>query len=212
MPNFAELRNWMVETQLKRRGIKDERLLKVFLKVPREEFVWAVDQSAVYGDHPLRIEHGQTISQPYMVAIMTELLELSGSEKVLEIGTGSGYQTAILCELAKHVYSVERIPELARQADERLKRLGYSNCSVLIGDGTLGWCDEAPFDAIIVTAGAPSIPQALLDQLAEGGRMCIPVGDRNIQDLIVARRTGGKIQKTNELACAFVPLLGKQGW
>lgn len=197
---------------MKRRGIRDERVLAAISKVPRHEFVWMVDSTAAYSDHPLRIGHGQTISQPYMVAIMTELLELSGGERVLEIGTGSGYSTAVLCELAKAVFSIERISELHEYSKNCLAPFGYANLSLFVGDGTLGLPSEAPFDRIIVAAGAPHVPDVLFEQLTEGGRMVIPVGDRNAQNLKVIEKHNGKMVTTDDLVCIFVPLIGEKGW
>jgi len=181
---LAHLRAEMVEHQLRRRGIRDERVLAAFLKVPRHKFVRPQDLWVAYDDYPLPIGYGQTISQPYIVALMTELLALKGDERVLEVGTGSGYQAAILAELAKEVITIERIPELARRAQRVLTDLGYRNVTVLVGDGSLGAPDFAPFDAIIVTAAAPHPPKALLEQLKDGGRLVIPIGDRTLQELI----------------------------
>jgi len=181
---FETLRNMMVETQLIPRGIKDERVLSAMRKVPRHLFVDASLIDRAYEDHALPIGEGQTISQPYMVAIMTELLELKGDERVLEIGTGSGYQSAILAELSFKVYSIERIEGLATRARKILDSLGYRNIEIRIANGTYGWKEESPFNGIIVTAGAPDIPETLIEQLVEGGRLVIPVGDRWSQRLI----------------------------
>jgi protein-L-isoaspartate(D-aspartate) O-methyltransferase len=181
-------------------------------KVPRHLFVEEALQSQGYSDHPLPIGEKQTISQPYMVALMTEALELTGKEKVLEIGTGSGYQTAILAECAAKVFSIERIRSLAIKARKLLLELGYFNIEIKFSDGTFGWLEEGPFDAIMVTAGAPDIPQPLIDQLKVGGRMAIPVGDTFVQDLMRIQKTGDGITKENYGGCRFVRLIGKYGW
>ena len=210
---FERQRLWMVESQIRHRGIRDSRVLEVMKRVPRHLFVPRHLWDQAYNDYPLPIGDGQTISQPYMVALMTEALELTGAEKVLEVGTGSGYQAAILAELAKEVYTIERLASLARPAEELLHRLGYRNVHVLVGDGTLGWPPAAPYDAIIVTAGAPKIPPALVEQLALGGRLVIPVGDRYNQTLTRLRRTPEGSLKTEYLGgCRFVKLIGAQGW
>lgn len=209
---LAQMRANMVEYQLRRRGIKDERVLQAFLKVPRHRFVRPQDIWHAYEDYPLAIGYGQTISQPYMVAIMTELLELKGNERVLEIGTGSGYQAAILAELAKEIFTVERIPELARKAEAVLQELSYTNVKVVIGDGTKGLPEYAPYDAIIVTAAAPRPPQPLLEQLKDGGRLVVPVGTRKLQDLLRITRIGGEFKTENFGPCLFVPLIGEVGW
>lgn len=209
---LAQMRANMVEYQLRRRGIKDERVLQAFLKVPRHKFVRPQDIWHAYEDYPLSIGYGQTISQPYMVAIMTELLELKGDERVLEIGTGSGYQAAILAELAKEVFTIERIPELARKAEAVLQELGYTNVKVIIGDGTKGLPEYAPYDAIIVTAAAPRPPQPLLEQLKDGGRLVVPVGTRKLQDLFRITRIGNEFKTENFGPCLFVPLIGEVGW
>jgi protein-L-isoaspartate(D-aspartate) O-methyltransferase len=202
----------MVEEQIVARGIKDQRVIAAMGKVPRHLFVEEALQSQGYSDHPLPIGEKQTISQPYMVALMTEALELTGKEKVLEIGTGSGYQTAILAECAAKVFSVERIRSLAIKARKLLLELGYFNIEVKFSDGTFGWLEEGPFDAIMVTAGAPDIPQPLIDQLKVGGRMAIPVGDTYVQDLMRIQKTGDGITKENYGGCRFVRLIGKYGW
>ncbi|MFA0777386.1 MAG: hypothetical protein PVTTEEND_001100 [Candidatus Fervidibacter sp.] len=209
---LAHLRAEMVEHQLRRRGIRDERVLAAFLKVPRHKFVRPQDLWVAYEDYPLPIGYGQTISQPYIVALMTELLALKGDECVLEVGTGSGYQAAILAELAREVITIERIPELARRAQRVLTDLGYRNVTVLVGDGSLGAPDFAPFDAIIVTAAAPHPPKALLEQLKDGGRLVIPIGDRPLQELIRFVRKGDEWQEEKHGPCLFVPLIGKNGW
>lgn len=202
----------MVEEQLIRRGISDKKVISAFLKIPREMFVPESLKEFAYEDGPLSIGEGQTISQPYIVALMTESLKLKGNEKVLEIGTGSGYQSAILAEIGCEVYSIERIEKLAKKAEIVLKKLGY-NVKIKIGDGTLGWEEYSPFDRIIVTAAAPEIPKTLLSQLSsEEGRMVIPVGDRFVQDLILIIKKKDKIEKINLGGCQFVPLIGEEGW
>lgn len=209
---FDRLRKEMVDFQLKNRGIKDRRVLNAFLKVPRHEFVPYEYRDSAYTDQPLPIGEGQTISQPYMVALMTELLKLRGEEKVLEIGTGSGYQTAILLELASFVYSVEKVASLAQRAEDTLNKLGYINFEIKVGDGTRGWEEYAPYQAIIVTAGAPSIPQPLTEQMDSGGRIVIPVGDYYSQDLILGTKEGRNLRKESICGCVFVPLIGDYGW
>jgi protein-L-isoaspartate(D-aspartate) O-methyltransferase len=202
----------MVETQMRRRGIRDSRVLAAMLAVPRHAFVPVELASEAYKDEPLPIGEGQTISQPFMVASMTEALELSGSERVLEIGTGSGYQTAVLSLLAREVHTVENHQTLSAAAQERLLRLGYANVHFHVGDGTLGWPEAAPFDAIIVTAAAPLIPPPLLDQLVEGGRLLLPMGSVKTQDLARVRRHAGEIVTERLYPCRFVPLIGRYGW
>jgi protein-L-isoaspartate(D-aspartate) O-methyltransferase len=210
--DFKELRDFMVKTQLILRGIKDERVLNAMKKVPRHLFVEESMQYKAYDDMALSIGEGQTISQPYMVAVMTQLLELKGNEKVLEIGTGSGYQAAILAELAEKVYSVERVAVLVNRAEERFHSLGYNNIHVKIGDGTLGWPEEAPFDRIIITAGTPKIPDPLIEQLSEGGIIIAPVGERFSQQLLKVRKSTGKLLEDYHTPCVFVPLIGEYGW
>lgn len=202
----------MVEEQLIPRGIRDKRILDAMGKVPRHIFIEEALCGRAYGDHALPIGERQSISQPYMVALMTEALELTGMERVLEIGTGSGYQTAILAELAAKVYSIERIKVLAHRARMILDRLNYLNIVIKVFDGTYGWPDEAPFDAIIVTAGAPAIPQAYIEQLKEGGRIIIPVGDRSSQVLKKGVKMGGEIISADLTSCIFVPLIGAFAW
>jgi protein-L-isoaspartate(D-aspartate) O-methyltransferase len=209
---FEKARERMVDLQIVRRGIKDPRVIAAMKKVPRHLFVSESLRSQAYEDHPLPIEEKQTISQPYIVALMTEALQLKGHEKVLEIGTGSGYQTAILAELADKVFTIERIPLLAEKARKRLGELGYKNIVYRIGDGTLGWPEEAPFDGILVSAAAPSIPQPLIDQLAMGGRLIIPVGDRLSQELVLVERVPEGIRKSFLGGVRFVDLIGKWGW
>ncbi len=212
MVDFPKARLKMVEEQIVSRGIKDPRVIAAMKKVPRHLFVEEALQSQAYNDHPLPIGEKQTISQPYMVAIMTEALQLKEKEKVLEIGAGSGYQTAILAELAEKVFSIERIRSLAIKARQLLYELGYFNVEIKIFDGTHGWVEETPFDAIIVTAGAPDIPQPLLDQLAMDGRLVIPVGDAYVQDLMRVTKTKEGIKKEDLGGCRFVKLIGKYGW
>jgi|UniRef100_A0A7C3WQG6 protein-L-isoaspartate(D-aspartate) O-methyltransferase len=211
--NFTAAREWMVESQIRRRGIRDPRVLRAMRTVPRHRFLPRDLWDQAYNDYPLPIGEGQTISQPYIVALMTEALELVGTEKVLEVGAGSGYQAAILAELAKEVYTVERLPSLARHAEKVLKDLGYKNVRVIVADGTKGWPPASPYDAIIVTAGAPQVPPPLLEQLALGGRLVIPVGDRYSQFLTRIRRTPqGDLKKEYLGSCRFVKLLGEYGW
>jgi len=202
----------MIEGQLVSRGIQDRRVLDAMRKVPRHMFVDEALRDQAYSDHPLPIGDKQTISQPYIVAVMTETLNLQGHEKVLEIGTGSGYQTAILAELAERVFSMERFPSLAYRANQVLKKNGYTNVIIRVADGTMGWPEEAPFDGIIITAGTPRIPQPLVDQLAIGGRMVVPVGGRFSQELIVVEPKPEGVRKTNLGAVRFVDLVGKWGW
>jgi len=210
--HYKKLRERMVRDQFIARGITDQRVLAAFYKVEREKFVPSEVRNNAYEDFPLSIGEGQTISQPYMVALMTQSLELKGDEKILEIGTGSGYQTAILAELARKVYSVERMRALAERARKLLEKLGYSNVKILLGDGTLGWEESSPYDRILVTAGAREIPQPLTDQLEEGGVMVIPVGNSYSQDLEVVRKRKNHIKTARVEKCVFVPLIGKYGW
>ena len=202
----------MVETQLAARGVRDPEVLRALGRVPRHLFVEEALRDRAYGDGALPIGYDQTISQPFMVATMTEALQLQGGEKLLEIGTGSGYQTAILAEIAERVFSVERIAALYRRARSLLDQLGYHNVVLRHGDGTLGWREHAPFDAIVVTAGAPHVPSELRDQLAVGGRLVIPVGERRQQNLL--RITRGEAEDKREMlgACVFVDLVGDDGW
>jgi protein-L-isoaspartate(D-aspartate) O-methyltransferase len=209
---FATARSRMVDSQLVSRGIKDAKVLAIMRKVPRHRFVEEALISQAYGDHPLPIGEKQTISQPYIVALMTEALELKGTEHVLELGTGSGYQTAILAELAKKVYSIERIYSLSVKARRLLDELGCLNVVLKVGDGTLGWKEQAPFDGVIVTAGSPDVPQPLVDQLAVGGRLVIPVGDRYSQTLLKVVRAKEGIKKIDLGGCRFVNLVGQHAW
>ena len=206
--NFAEQREEMVKYQIKARGVNDKRVLAAMLKVPRHLFVQENLQNRAYTDEPLPIGSGQTISQPYIVAYMTEQIDIDENEKVLEIGTGSGYQAAILGEIAKEVFTIEIVPELGKKAGEILQRLNYSNVHVRIGDGYLGWPEEAPFDAIIVTAAPDHVPQPLVDQLKVGGRMMIPVGEFS-QDLILLERTEKGIERKHKIPVRFVPMTGE---
>ncbi|HOS77224.1 MAG TPA: protein-L-isoaspartate(D-aspartate) O-methyltransferase [Syntrophales bacterium] len=215
MDIYTKQRKRMVETQLRSRGIRDERVLKALEAIPRHLFVDEALRDQAYFDHPLPIDAGQTISQPYIVALMTAALELRGSERVLEIGTGSGYQTAVLAALADQVFSIERVAPLASRARKILDALDDYNVAIRIGDGTYGWREESPFDAIIVTAGAPRVPRILVEQLAVGGRLVIPVGDRHTQDLVrVIRQSedAGDIKQEDLGGCRFVSLIGEHGW
>ncbi|HSA91394.1 MAG TPA: protein-L-isoaspartate(D-aspartate) O-methyltransferase [Terriglobales bacterium] len=202
----------MVEVQLRARGIRDERVLAAMAQVPRHLFVPPEHHDDAYGDFPLPIGEGQTISQPYVVAAMLEALALRPEDVVLEIGTGSGYQTALLAELAREVYSIERQPRLAMRAEEALLRLGYTNVHVRVGDGTLGWPEAAPFEAIIVAAAAPQVPPSLFDQLREGARMIVPVGSTFAQELQLIRKQSGGTFVTHLDGCRFVPLIGREGF
>lgn len=206
--DFARARRQMVETQIKARGIKDEKVLRAMLKVERHRFVPKRLEKLAYIDRPLPIGEGQTISQPYIVALMTECLGLKGGEKVLEIGTGSGYQAAILTEIADEVYTIEIIESLAKGAVKILKDLGYTNITVRCGDGYIGWEEHAPFDAVIVTCAPGHIPQPLIDQLAEGGRMVIPVGTY-YQELKLLKKIDGKIMEGSIIPVRFVPMTGE---
>ena len=210
--DFTKEREFMVTAQLASRNISDQRVLEVMGRVPREKFVLADSLGEAYADHPLSIGHGQTISQPYMVGLMTQSLGLMGEEKVLEVGTGSGYQTAILAELSRMVYTIERIGELTEGARAALSELGYKNIRFLVGDGTLGWEEKAPFDRIMVTAGAPKAPPSLLSQLADEGKMVTPVGGEFGQDLLVVEKSKGKVKEKVVCRCVFVKLLGEEGW
>jgi protein-L-isoaspartate(D-aspartate) O-methyltransferase len=210
--DYAALRHRMVEEQLRRRGIEGKSLLKAMHTIPRHLFVPLAQRPFAYCDGPLPIGSDQTISQPYMVARMTELLSLDSASRVLEIGTGSGYQTAVLAELAGQIWTVERLPELADRAEKLLRELGYSNIHVISGDGTLGLMEAAPFDAILVTAGGPRVPDSLRTQLAIGGRMVIPVTAGHSYQLLLIERLDKAYRETTVLRCAFVPLIGAEGY
>jgi protein-L-isoaspartate(D-aspartate) O-methyltransferase len=209
---YTRDRSHMVETQLRSRGITDERVLDAMLRIPRHEFVPLELRSLAYGDHPIPIGEQQTISQPFIIARALQALCLSGSESVLEVGTGSGYQTALLAVLARIVYSIERLPTLGGDAEVILARLGLSNVRVVVGDGSQGWREFAPFDAIVVSAAAPSLPQGLLDQLSSHGRMVIPVGPPHAQELQLIRKQNGKPVVEVLNGCRFVPLIGAAGY
>ncbi len=211
--DYSVARRRMVEQQIIARGIVDQRVIEAMLSVPRHLFVEVGLQSHAYGDASLPIGEKQTISQPYMVAAMTAALELQGHERILEIGTGSGYQTAILSRLVKRVYSVERISTLARKARKILDYLQMSNINIKIGDGTVGWKEQAPFDRVLVAAGAPEVPMKYLEQLDIGGILVLPVGDREEQILMrFIRQEDGSVKKEQLMGCRFVPLIGEQGW
>ncbi|HEX7415870.1 MAG TPA: protein-L-isoaspartate(D-aspartate) O-methyltransferase, partial [Smithellaceae bacterium] len=215
MDRYKKQRSRMVETQIKSRGISDSRVLRAMETVPRHLFIdeGLIDQA--YNDNPLPISEKQTISQPYIVALMTQALELNGKERVLEIGTGSGYQTAILASLAERIFSIERIAPLAIKARKILDRLNYYNVAIRVGDGSYGWKEESPFDAIITTAAAPEIPQYLVEQLAVGGRLVVPIGGRDVQTLYKLTRlieNPQEIRKEDLGGCRFVSLIGESGW
>ena len=209
---FDALRARMVEEQLRARGIQHPRVLSAFLAVPRHAFVPSELQADAYEDRPLPIGNGQTVSQPYIVALMLELLHLEGHERVLEIGTGSGYELALLSHLALEVYSVKRIPGLAVDARDRLNALGYLNIEIGVRNGTLGWQEHAPYDAILVSAGAPEVPTPLLEQLADPGRLVIPVGSADAQTLTLILKEQNRLTAKAITSCAFVPLVGEYGW
>ena len=212
MDAYESDRKEMVNRQIAGRGLRDPRLLAAFESVPRHLFVPEEYRQHAYADGPLSIGYGQTISQPYIVAFMTHLLELTGNERVLEVGTGSGYQAAILSHLAAEIHTVEMIPELFAQAERTLSELDCANVHCHLADGSLGWADAAPYDGILVTAAAPSAPQALLSQLAEDGRLVLPVGDRGYQELEIWQKENGEIKCRPSLGVAFVPLRGEYGW
>lgn len=209
---YVRERENMVSKQLARRDITDRRVLDAMRRVPRHQFVRPGDLARAYGDHPIPIGESQTISQPYMVALMTQCLKLTGVERVLEIGTGSGYQTAVLAELSAGVHTVERIESLSLRAQSALSELGYTNVSFRMGDGTEGWPEEAPYSRIIVTAGAPRVPQPLVDQLGDQGILVIPVGDQFSQRLRLITKRGRELDERDECGCVFVKLIGQQGW
>jgi protein-L-isoaspartate(D-aspartate) O-methyltransferase len=212
LDQFSARRRSMVNAQLRDRGLRDTRVLDSMSRVPRHEFVSQEFQDRAYEDHPIPIAEGQTVSQPYIVALMLELLSVNPSDVVLEIGTGSGYQTAILAELARQVFSIERLPSLARAAETTLARLGYRNVSIVVGDGSRGLPEHAPYDAIIVSAAAPSIPDPLFQQLREGGRMVVPVGPAHAQELQFVEKLNGEPVIQNLEGCRFVPLIGEQAY
>jgi protein-L-isoaspartate(D-aspartate) O-methyltransferase len=211
--DWRALRHQMIRRQIQSRGLTSPRLLDALARVPRERFVREALRDRAYSDHALGIGHHQTISQPYMVAIMTEALDLRSDERVLEIGTGSGYQCAVLACLAAEVWSIERIPELAREAAERIEALGLENVHVCTGDGSVGWPEASPFDAILVTAAAPAPPPSLLQQLEpDGGRLVAPIGERDLQHLVRIERQGTEFFTDRRIGCRFVPLVGREGW
>jgi protein-L-isoaspartate(D-aspartate) O-methyltransferase len=210
--NFDDLRREMVRSQLRNRGVRDQRVLDAMASVPRHEFVPAEHRDHAYDDQPIPIGEGQTISQPYMVAVMIEAMALTGSEKVLEIGAGSGYAAAVISKLAKQVFAVESHPLLAMAAQQRLTRLGFQNVSIHTGDGSAGLKEAAPFEVIAVAAAAPSVPQPLVDQLADGGRLIIPVGGGESQNLVLIQKSGGEIHSSTLNQCRFVPLVGRYGF
>ena len=210
--DFAKQRKQMVASQLKSRGIGEERVLAAFREVKREDFVSARDQHEAYGDYPLPIGEGQTISQPYIVALMVEKLELEGGERVLELGTGSGYQTAILAMLASKVYTIERRETLLAEARKRLKAVGLCNVTYRTADGTLGWEEEAPFDRVIISAACPHVPAPLVKQLAPNGIVVAPLGPRLAQRLVVARKKDNRLEEEGVCGCSFVPLVGEYGF
>lgn len=209
---FTAVRLAMVKDQLQSRDITDSRILQAMGEVPRHRFISPEWRFEAYSDRPLPIGEGQTISQPYMVAFMLQALELRSDARVLEVGTGSGYQAAILSQLVPQVYSMEYFPALAERARTILQQLSYRNVQVIVGDGSLGLPQYAPYNGIIVAAAAPSTPRALLDQLAEGGRLAIPVGDTTGQDLLIIHKHGTSYTEERSIPCRFVPLLGKEGW
>jgi protein-L-isoaspartate(D-aspartate) O-methyltransferase len=209
---FERERERMIDEQLARRGITDERVIAAMRRVSRHLFVEEALRDRAYGDHPLPIGEHQTISQPYIVALMSQLLSLTGGEKVLEVGTGSGYQTAVLAALARRVCSIERLPALAARARSIIEGLGISNVWIRVGNGTLGWPDEAPFDRILVAAGGPAVPPPLVQQLAEGGRMVLPIGDATSQVLTLVENVGGTMRTSQYGECSFVKLVGKYAW
>lgn len=209
---YDSLRRRMVEEQLARHGIRDPRVLEALRRVPRHLFVPEEMADQAYEDHPVAIGQGQTISQPYMVACMSQALDLQGGEKVLEIGSGSGYQTAVLKALNADVYTIERLPELSDRARGNVERAGFGGVHYRVGDGSLGWPEEAPFDRVIVTAGAPTMPVSLVEQLRDGGSMVIPVGGEAEQELLLVRRGDGRVTREKICSCLFVKLVGEEGW
>lgn len=210
--DLEKQRKLMLDEQIVKRGIKDERVLAAFLKVPRHEFLKEENYKSAYGDFPLPIGEGQTISQPFIVALMTESLGLTGNEKVLEIGTGSGYQTAVLAELAQEIFTVEKFSSLSKEAQETLGRLGYKNIKFKVGDGSSGWPEESPFDRIIITAASPRVPLPLTEQLQESGKMVLPLGSGMNQILTLVEKKQGNLEYKDICSCVFVPLVGKYGF
>ncbi len=211
MEDYGKEREQMVQNQIKQRGIKDQKVLDAMLKVERQKFVPPEYRSESYNDYPIPIGNGQTISQPYIVAFMTEALEPKASDKVLEIGTGSGYQAAVLAEICDSVYTIEIIPDLGEKAAKLLKELGYKNVQVKVGDGYLGWPEHSPFNGIIVTCSPTHVPKPLEDQLAEGGRMIIPVGPVYSQELVLLEKKGGQLIQRDVLPVRFVPMVNEAG-
>ncbi len=209
---YERARQAMIEQQLRDKGIRDPRVLAAMADVPREIFVRPEDRAAAYEDRALAIDARQTISQPFMVALMTQQLDVHGTHSVLEVGTGSGYQAAVLARLARHVYTLERLGDLSRQARQRFAELGLTNVTCLVGDGSTGWPPFGPYDRIITTAAAPAVPSALLDQLAEGGKLVIPVGSQDEQTLTLVERQGSRFVEVAGIPCRFVPLIGEQAW
>lgn len=209
---LEEQRARMVEEQLRSRGIRDPRVLAAMRKVPREEFIFDEDVREAYGDHPLPIGAGQTVSQPYIVAAMVEALHLRPTDRVLEVGTGTGYEAAILGELAGEVWTIERHEQLANEAREIVARLGYANVHVVYGDGSRGLAEQAPFDKILVAAAAPRVPESLVAQLVDGGKLVVPVGTRTEQQVHIVRKAGKETVVTTHDLCRFVPLVGEEGW
>ena len=213
MRDFRTLREKMVKEQIMRRGVRDERVLNAMVNVPRHLFIQdGIAPETAYDDSALPVGEGQTISQPYIVGVMTELLKLNPDNKVLEIGTGSGYQTAILAELAKTVVTIERIDTLSRRAESILRKLGYKNIIFFVGDGSIGWKQYSPYQRILVTAASPGIPSSLFNQLDEGGRMVIPVGDKWYQRINIVDKVNGVMKIRESIDCVFVPLIGKEGF
>jgi|CXWL01.1.fsa_nt_gi protein-L-isoaspartate(D-aspartate) O-methyltransferase len=211
-PDFLLARRNMIEHQIRARGVRDRRVLDAMMAVPREQFLPPEQKHNAYDDRALALAHGQTISQPFIVAYMTEQLAVEPHHRVLEIGTGSGYQCSILARLAEHVYSIERIDALRERGAETLKRIGVRNVTLRGGDGTLGLPDLAPYDRIMVTAAGPHVPQVLIDQLVDGGRLVIPIGGAKEQTIVVVTKTGNRIIEHSTLGCRFVKLIGKEGW
>jgi len=209
---FAAQRLAMVNDQLRRRGLRDERVLAVMADLPRERFISPRFRHEAYADRPVPIGSGQTISQPYVVALMTQELDVQPTHRVLDVGAGSGYQTAILARLAGEVFAIERIDELARRAEDALAGLGLSNVTLTTGDGTLGWPDHAPFDRILCGAAGPDVPEAWVEQLADGGRIVMPAGGAEVQDLVAIDKRGGRITRRTLCGVRFVRLIGRQGW